>query len=404
MQAEPLPGVTGVALPGGPLLDLTFADGIVTEAAPHDGSEAEARIDAGWADLRGYTVLPAAADPHAHLDKALSWDLINPPVGDLPGAVASWHEAAQDFTEEDILSRARDAAQLMLRNGTTAVCTHVDIYPGSDPQRGIRAIARLRDELADTMVIQIVALIPPSFSPGEIHDIAADAVAAGADLIGGAPHLAADPIAQTDALVDAAENLATGTDLHVDEFLGDRTQTIHRYAERVTGRSPEFQRTAGHCCRFSEMDGPELEDLAGRLREADIPVIALPATNLYLQSGGRAIAPLSDLSSHEVQVAAGGDNIRDPFNPTGRGDALETAALLVTAAHQSPAEALRLVTDHARAVMRLPPAGPAEGARADLLCIRGAWSEAGVIAAAPPDRTVISSGRIVSDTRTITLI
>jgi len=29
-------------------------------------------------------------------------------------------------------------------------------------------------------------------------------------------------------------------------------------------------------------------------------------------------------------VAAGGDNLRDPFHPVGRGDALEVAALMVT--------------------------------------------------------------------------
>lgn len=407
MQAEqpPLPGIVGISLPDASLHDITFTHGTVTSVEPHDDSLVDDRIMEGWADLRGYTAFPAAADPHAHLDKALSWDLINPPVGDLPGAVSAWHEASVGFTEDDILSRARDAAQLMLGFGTTAVRTHVDIYAEPDPQRGIRAIDRLRDELDGIMTLQIVALIPPSVLPADVMRLAADAIAAGADLIGGAPHLAADPVAQTDALMDAAEHLLAGTDLHIDEFLGDGVQTIHRYAERVTCRASDLDRAAGHCCRFSEMSGDELQDLSEHLREAGIPVIALPATNLYLQaSTGRAIAPLSDLASHGVQVAAGGDNIRDPFNPTGRGDALETAALLVTAAHQSPAEALRLVTDHSRTVMKLPPTGPTPGARADLLCVRGSGrSVANLVAAAPADRTVISNGHIVSETRTITL-
>ena len=39
-------------------------------------------------------------------------------------------------------------------------------------------------------------------------------------------------------------------------------------------------------------------------------------------------------------VAAGGDNLRDPFHPVGRGDALEVAALMVTCGHLDPAAAL----------------------------------------------------------------
>ena len=41
-----------------------------------------------------------------------------------------------------------------------------------------------------------------------------------------------------------------------------------------------------------------------------------------------------------MPVAAGADNIRDPFNPLGRTDPLETASLLAAAAHLTPAQAL----------------------------------------------------------------
>ncbi|MEJ6550456.1 amidohydrolase family protein [Corynebacterium sp. USCH3] len=400
-----LAGVSGVRL-AGETVDITFDGAVVGTVRPHDPD-----TTASMLDLRGYSVLPATADPHAHLDKSRSWDLVNPPVGDLPGAVDAWSSASARFSQDDILTRARGTALSMLAAGTTAVRSHVDVYPdaapgtGADPFRGIRAVHRLRRELEGMMTLQIVALIPASTPDALITDLVAGALEAGADLVGGAPHLAADPLAQTDALVDAAEAHAVGCDLHIDEFTDlTRAQTIHRYAERVTGWPGSLDRAAGHCCRLSGMTAAELDTTAVELRAAHMPVIALPATNLYLQaSDSRGIAPLSILRRNGVRVAAGGDNIADPFNPTGRADALETAALLVTAAHQTPDQALDLVTSHARAVMGLPPGGPTPGARAELLCVRTAGtSAASLIAAAPSDRVVISAGRLVARTTSTT--
>ncbi|MGP9722907.1 amidohydrolase family protein [Corynebacterium sp. AOP40-9SA-29] len=411
-------GIAGVLLDGAPV-DITFDGPLVHEIRSHvDGT-----VPVGHVDLRGYTVLPATADPHAHLDKSRSWDLVDPPVGDLPGAVAAWAAAASGFTEDDILARARDTALSMLAAGTTAVRTHVDVYPDttsgsttdttSDAFRGVRALQRLRWELSGVMTLQIVALTPPSTPVTAVGDLVAGALEAGADLVGGAPHLAGDPLAQTDALVDAAEAHHVGCDLHIDEYTSTntgthRTATIHRYAERVTGWPAGRDRAAGHCCHLADL--AELAATTDELLAADMPVIALPATNLYLQdAASRAIAPLSVLRAKGVRVAAGGDNVADPFNPTGRGDALETAALLVTAAHQTPTEALDLVTSDARNVMGLPPAGPTTGAVADLLCVRNpanptttAPSATSLIAAAPSDRVVITAGRLVARTTSTT--
>lgn len=436
-------GLAGVRLHGasdGRPVDITVDGTAVTGVLPHDPDRAAIGAQAGenWLELHGYTVFPAAADPHAHLDKALSHDLIHPPAGDLDGAIASWVTAAAGFTGQDILDRARRAAWLMLSQGTTAVRTHVDVYPGpgptensptggttdgsaDDPYRGIRALARLREELAGLMTLQIVALVPAHTPDDQLVTLTGGALDAGADLVGGAPHLAADPLAQTDTLLDVAEARGVGCDLHTDEFLDDpagnaptRAQTVHRYAERVTGWPADRIRGAGHCCRLSQMDATELASTASSLKDAGIHVIALPATNLYLQGGdgdgvttvtpgGRGIAPLTALRDHGVAVAAGGDNIRDPFNPTGRADPLETASLLVTAAHQTPEQAIDLVTVKARAALGLPPAGPAPGRTADLLCIRapdtpGTATAATFLAAAPADRTVISGGRLAAQT------
>jgi cytosine deaminase len=82
-------------------------------------------------------------------------------------------------------------------------------------------------------------------------------------------------------------------------------------------------------------------------------------------------------------VAAGADNLQDPFNPVGRGDALETAGLMITVGHLLPEEAMATVTTEARHVLGLPTTG-----EIDRVAIKaGSIREA--IAFAPPHRVVI---------------
>jgi cytosine deaminase len=98
-----------------------------------------------------------------------------------------------------------------------------------------------------------------------------------------------------------------------------------------------------------------------------------------------------------VVVAAGGDNVQDPFNTVGRGDPLEIASLLVSAAHLGPEEAYRLVSTSARALMGLPEVRVEPGYPAELLAIR-AESVLEAVAMASPERVVIHQGRVVART------
>jgi len=67
-----------------------------------------------------------------------------------------------------------------------------------------------------------------------------------------------------------------------------------------------------------------------------------------------------------VLVAAGADNVQDPFNPVGRSDPLETAALLVMAGHQTPDDAYRMVSNDVREGIGMPRLSIEVGSPADL--------------------------------------
>ncbi|MFS4505868.1 amidohydrolase family protein [Clavibacter sp. Sh2141] len=395
----------GVTLADGARYDVAVSGDRVTRVTPAEarvGAADEAALDPEGAvlDLDGFVLLTAPADPHAHLDKALSAAAIDPPLGDLGRAIASWKAYAATMTEDDIADRARRQALAMLAQGTTAVRTHVDMLAGDDPLRGARALIRVRDELADLVDLQLVALAGPDV-PDAVIDAALDA---GVDLVGGAPHLAASPLEDTRRLIAVADRRGVGADLHTDESL-DGPVTVLELARLVRDRPADRDATAGHCVRLGTMEEEELAEALAAISGADLGIVTLPITNLYLQGWDHPVAtprglpPLRRLLDAGVRLGAGGDNVADPFNPVGRSDALETAALLVAAGHLTPDEAYALVSDGARDVMRLPVAGPVEGAAAELLAVR-AGSVAEAVARASADRVVIHRGRVVAWTRT----
>ncbi|WP_285723920.1 amidohydrolase family protein [Psychromicrobium xiongbiense] len=347
-------------------------------------------------DLNGFVLLIAPAEPHAHLDKALSWDLINPPMGDLRSAIDAWQLYAATMTVESIADRARSQALAMLANGTTAIRSHIDVLLGPEPLRGAQALVQVREELAGLIDLELVALAGP-YTPNESVEAVLDL---GIDLLGGAPHLAPDPAADLTRLLAIARRRGIGVDLHTDEGLGGAL-TLADYARTVRDWPEGTSLSAGHCVRLGTLEAADLAEVIEEVLASDIGIISLPITNLYLQgwehpvSTPRGLTALRALLDAGVRLGAGADNVRDPFNPVGRSDALETASLLVTAGHLTLHEAYDAVSSGARSVMHLPVAGAIPGAQADFLAVRGA-TLGEVIATASPDRYVIHAGRLVA--------
>ncbi|WP_328391910.1 amidohydrolase family protein [Nocardia sp. NBC_00416] len=392
----PVPTLRNARTVEGHLVDVHIADGRVTDVVAARG----APVSAGDLDLTGYLLLTAPAEPHAHLDKALSFDEIRPPMGDLGAAIAAWEAHTPQLTVDDIARRARRAALRALSNGTTALRSHVNLLRGDDPLRGVRALVRVRAELADVMDIQLVALVPHGVGDDAVHA----ALDLGVDLVGGHPHQTPDPAGNLRRLLGLAEERGVGVDMHTDERLDPTMLTLEQLAHAVRDWPASMPVTAGHCVSLGTAAPDVVARVTAAVAAAGIGVVTLPITNLYLQGRDhpaatpRGLTAVRALLDAGVTLAGGADNVRDPYNPMGRSDALETAMLLVTAAHMTPVEAYRAVTGSAREVMSLPPAGPEAGAQADLLAIRATGLE-DAIAAAPPDRFVLHRGRLVASGR-----
>lgn len=388
----------GATLPDGSVVDVALDGDTVTAVGPAGSLGITAEPDETL-DLTGHLLLTAPAEPHGHLDKALSWDAIRPPMGDLGLAIASWREYARTMSVDDIRTRARTQALRMLQQGTTSIRTHVDILLGDEPLRGARALVEVREELRGLLDLELVALAGPDVPDADIEA----AIDLGVDLVGGSPHLAPNPSADLQRLLAIAARRGVGVDLHTDESLAGAV-TLGELAATVTGWTVPV--SAGHCVRLGTLDESARDELIAAAKAAGIGMIANPITNLYLQgwehpvSTPRGLTAARALLDAGARFAAGADNVRDPFNPLGRSDALETAMLLVTAGHLTIDEAYAAVSSGARDVMSLPAAGATAGAKAEFLAIRGT-SLADVTANAPADRFVIHAGRLVARSRTV---
>jgi cytosine deaminase len=364
-----------------------------------DGLEAPPGTDV--VDLAGRLLLLAAVEPHAHLDKAFLAERIVNPTGDLYGAIEAM-EANRDLVSvPDIVARGERAARLMAANGYTAVRTHADTTREIG-LRSVEALVEVRRRVADAIDVEIVALCgwPVTGREGADHRaLLADAIALGADLVGGCPHLEpyagdGDIDAATDVFLQIASDRRRGLDLHTDETLDPSADGLDVLARRVLAGF-DLPVTASHCVSLSMQPEAQQRATAERVAAAGISVVALPHTNLFLQGRGHVLMPrgltaVAMLRAAGVNVAAGADNLQDPFNPVGRACPFETAGLMVMTSHLSPGEAWDSVSAApARALGRAAELAP--GAPANLLAVPAATVRE-AIAFGPGDRAVWRRG------------
>ncbi len=402
---EPTLLLRAATLLDGTRADVRLVGGTIADILPPSSVTSP---DTDILDLSGYLLVPSLVEPHAHLDKALTADLVPNPSGDLAGAIKAWLAARPTIPASEICTRARRVVRRLLARGTTAIRSHVDT--GTDiGTRAVEALVGVRAEFAGIVDIQIAALAPRPVAGAAgagNRAVLADALAAGADLVGGAPWIEDEPLAALDLLAQVAADAVRPLDLHVDETLDPGVLTLPDVVALAERGFPNSI-TASHCVSLGVQEPAVQRKIAEQVAAAGVSVVALPSTNLFLSGRGwptsppRGLTALGPLRVAGALVAAGGDNVRDPFNLAGRADPLEAASLLVTAGHLPVEVALELVAGGARAALGLPPVAVAAGAPADLVAVRAA-SVGDAIAFAPEDRVVVRGGRVVARTRITT--
>jgi cytosine/creatinine deaminase len=393
-------------LPDGTLADLACRDGHVVEQGALRDRAAARRLECG-----GRVVTPGLVESHIHLDKALLSDRTPSVEGTLQEAIRITGEAKRRFTVEDIRARARAVLDMAVRQGTTAMRSHVEVDPIVE-LRGLEALLPLKAEYAPALDLQLCAFAQEGvFRMPGTEQLLAEALRRGSDLIGGCPYTDADGHAQIDVIFRLAREFGVDADFHVDFF--DEPEHLHlRYIIEQTARWDWQDRVvAGHCTELGALPPTDLAPLAAGLKAAGVGVIALPATDLYLMGRKdthrirRGLTPIKRLREAGVNVAAATNNVRNAFTPVGNANLLLMGFLLTVGAHMGTERERRevfdmLTVDPAR-LLRLPACGPAPGLQADLVVWDAARLDDLVAAQADP-WVVVKRGRItVEHERTV---
>lgn len=363
----------------GPRIEAVGTAGSLAGSIGATRQSAGARVD-----LRGYLLLPAPVEPHAHLDLALTAGCPGPPADDVA----------------DVQRRATEAALLQLGHGATAVRSHVrvgDVHGLGALEAVLQARRALRG-LVDVQVVAVARLLTGAAGADGLG-VLRDALKMGASAVGGCPDLDPDPSGYAEAVFALAGEFGVPVDLHT---AADDPGRLARLAAMAGGLRPGV--TLGPCHGLGALPRDAAACAASRLAAAGITVVALPQGGCGgLETVRRGAAglhtPVRLLHRAGVPVAAGGGALADLANPVGRGDPLEAAFLLASYGECDALRAYELVSGRARAVLGLPEVRVEAGFPAELLAVRGESVE-GVLALAY-SRVVIHLGRVVSRTSAV---
>jgi cytosine deaminase len=385
----------------GSIVDIATDNGLIAWIGPTNNSPV---VSIQNVNLNGYILSSAFVEPHAHLDKAYLADRISNPDGDLMGAIKGLEEVRTTITHQDIVERATRAVKLMSQNGVTSIRTHADTTL-SGGLSSVLALLEVKKNCAHFMDIQVAMLLewPVTGAAGkERQALAREAVSAGVDVIGGCPHLDPDPRGAVEFLLAFAIDAQLPLDLHADENMRTDSSDLEHLADIVIRDNVSHQMNASHCVSLSTRSEADIDLIAAKVATAGITITALPQTNLFLQERGvstkpaRAITPIHRLQQAGVVVAAGADNLQDPFNLVGRGDPLEIASLLMVSAQVTALQALQMVSSNAHTAVHGVTSSLAVGEPADFTAIP-ATNLRESIAMGPPDRIVVYGGVVIDN-------
>src|SRR4051795_1661887 len=199
--------------------------------------------------------------------------------------------------------------------------------------------------------------------------------------------------------------------MHAD-FADDASDQRYAAAGYIADKAIEHgwqgRVSLGHVTTLGSLTRDEAAPVIDRLREADVSIVTLPATDLYLGGRGdernqrRGLTPVHRLRDAGVNVTFSSNNVRNAFTPFGKADMLQIGNLLAHAAQfgtpHSQAEVLRMATyDAARSIGIADSYGLAVGKAADLV-VFDCYRVDDVLLDIPVRRWVVKRGRVTVET------
>lgn len=389
-------------------VDIAIANGVFLAIEPGVTGDAKRVIDAARR-----VVVPAFIEPHMHLEKAFLHRRLPTQEGTLAEALrlTAILKATQD--RDDVLARGRLVLDMAIRAGTVAMRVHPDVDP-IQGLIGVETALALKEAYSALIDLQIVSFPQEGLlcAPGA-QELVEEGLRLGAGIVGCVPYVEKsleDSRTAIDIAFSLAEKYGLPADFHADfaDTVSDQRFMNAAYiAEKTIAAGMQGHVTLDHITSLGALTVEAAKPVIDKLAAAEINVISLPTTDVYLSArrdaGGHrcVLAPIRALRAAGVNVAYSSNNIRNAFTPFGNADPLVVGNLLAHVAQfgtlEEQAYVIEMATHNAARVMERTRYGLAVGNVADMLLL-DVQDYADVLLDIPARLCVIKAGRISMET------
>jgi cytosine deaminase len=388
------------------LVDVGIEGGRFVRIGPEldvDGSEV--------VDAEGRLATPPLVDCHLHLDASLTAGRPRyNESGTLIEGIHVWGELKESLTADDVFERASEIVRWSTAQGTLYIRAHADVSAKNEAP--LRGLLRVRDELADLATIQVTAFPQDGiYSHPANEELFENAMALGADCVGGIPHY--EPTMElghreVHRVFELAKQYGRRIDVHCDETDDPNSRFLEVMADNTVQHGLGGRVTASHCTAMGSYEPYYSSKLRGFLRRAGINIVVNPYANSLIQGRldpypkRRGFAQLKELLAEGVNVSLGNDVIVDPWYLLGKADLVDAASLALHFTYMSGLEEIPQMlecatTRGARTLGVQDDYGIEEGKPADMV-IFDAPSALEVMRLKPVRRWVIRRGKVIAET------
>lgn len=381
---------------GGAPVDLHVDGGLITAITPTGAAPGAQDHGDDVVDGRGLLALPGIVNAHAHVDKSwwgLPWQSYGG-EGGTDGRIRHERARRDELGIPGLRPTAAVLAELV-RHGTTAVRTHVDVDLGVG-LRGIEAVREAAGAYDGALHVEVVAFPQDGVlrRPG-VLDLLHAAARAGAEHVGGLDPatIDRDPVGQVDAVLGLAAEHGVGVDLHLHDPAELGAFQIELIADRTERLGLQGRVTIAHGFAVAQLPDAQRADLLARMGSLGIAMTTVAPLRLPQ-------LPVAELAAAGVRLGLGTDGIRDLWSPYGTGDTLGIAWQLARSSSLVRDEDLLRVVRHATSAGAWAVGREVHdlvvGSRADVVLL-DAENPMDALVRTPPREVVIGGGRVLAE-------
>ena len=390
------------------LWQITIEDGKIARILPN-----EEQIDFSGDILDGEQgiVYPPFVEPHIHLDATQTAGQPNwNQSGTLFEGIERWAERKSLLSHEDVKSRAWKTLKWQIANGVQHVRTHVDV---SDPTlTALKAMLEVKKEVAPWVDLQIVAFPQEgilSYPNGEA--LLDQAMAMGADVVGGIPHFEFTREYGVESMhiaFNIARKYNKQIDIHCDEIDDEQSRFVETVAALALKYEMGDKVTASHTTAMHSYNNAYASRLFRLLKLSKIHFVANPLVNIHLQGRfdtypkRRGVTRVKEMLKNNINVCFGHDDVFDPWYPLGTANMLQVLHMGLHVCqlmgYGQINDGLKLVTENSAKALRLQGYGVEEGNVANFI-ILPAENGFDAVHRQVPTRYSIRHGKVIAETK-----